>query len=134
MRYIQESAVRNRTMVGDCINKGSASFETAGQSHATKLEKQAEQEANQTGRQPARKRKAKRASDSVIESRHSAGSCSAANAQPAGETSPAASTHGEAWEDRTQPEDRRIFPCCAHGHSIPHDPLGRDRMVEKSRI
>ncbi len=38
-----------RTRVDDCINRGSALFETMGELHVTKLEKQAEQGAAQAG-------------------------------------------------------------------------------------
>jgi hypothetical protein len=62
-----------RIRVDDCINKGSASFETMGQVHATKPEKQAEQGATKVGWPQARKRKAKRVSDSTIKLRHPAG-------------------------------------------------------------
>jgi hypothetical protein len=62
-----------RTRVDDCINKGSAAFEAKGQVHATKPEKQAEQGATQARWPQARKRKAKRVSDSAIESKHPAG-------------------------------------------------------------
>ncbi len=54
-------------------NKGRASLETMGQKQATKLDKQAEQGATQTGWLQARKCKASRVSDSTIKSRHPAG-------------------------------------------------------------
>jgi hypothetical protein len=70
---LHNAVTKTRTRVDDYINKGSASFETMGQMHATKPEKQAEQGATQTGWPQARKHKAKTVSDSAIESRHPAG-------------------------------------------------------------
>jgi hypothetical protein len=59
-------------LVGDCIHKSSASFETMGQTYATKLEKHAEQGATQTCWQQAGRHKVKRVSNFAIKSRHPA--------------------------------------------------------------